>query len=78
MDHSNSKKAEIKTLCTKCQNPITCSWPEEMDLDGKKVTAWEFMSAVLMSEDAEILCDECSDEFDYFNIFKNTDTVETI
>ena len=49
----------IKTLCTRCQTPITCEWSDEMTFGGEKVTAQEYMAKALQSERVFIACDKC-------------------
>ena len=53
----------IKTLCTSCQHPLTCEWPNQMNWQGETVSAIEYMANALNSDDVQILCDECLDNF---------------
>lgn len=53
----------IKTLCTCCQQPLTCEWPNQMNWQGETVSAIEYMANALNSDDVQILCDECLDNF---------------
>jgi hypothetical protein len=52
----------IKTLCTRCQAPMTCDWPEEMNWGGQTVPAEQYMANALNSDYAVIACDKCLDE----------------
>jgi hypothetical protein len=54
-------KTLIKTLCTRCQEPMTCEWPEEMNWAGEVVTAHQYMANALNSRDVMITCDACLD-----------------
>ena len=53
----------IKTLCTNCQDPLECHWPERMNWGGENVSAIEYMANAINSDDVKILCDQCLDEF---------------
>jgi len=52
----------IKTLCTRCQTPMTCEWPEEMNWAGETVSAAQYMANALNSDYSFIACDKCLDE----------------
>jgi hypothetical protein len=54
-------KVLIKTLCTRCLEPLVCEWPEEMNWGGNTVTAHEYMANAMNSEDVKICCDDCLD-----------------
>lgn len=49
----------LKTLCTKCQNPMECIWPAETTFGGVKCTAAEYMAKALESGCVGIYCDNC-------------------
>lgn len=52
----------LKTLCTRCQAPITCEWPDNMTFGGESVTPTEYMAMALQSERVSIVCDQCLSE----------------
>ena len=52
----------IKTLCTNCQDPLECHWPERMNWGGENVSAIEYMANAINSDDVQILCNQCLDE----------------
>lgn len=62
-----SNLTSIKTLCTNCLGPMTCEWPNEMNWQGQTVSAIEYMAYALNSEDSQILCDQCLDNYDIFD-----------
>ena len=49
----------IKTLCTRCQKPITLEWPDRMDFGGETVTAQEYLDRALSSNSVYVACDDC-------------------
>lgn len=49
----------IKTLCTKCQKPMKCFWPEKTTWGGVECTASEYMAKAILSENVGIYCDDC-------------------
>lgn len=49
----------IRTLCSKCQAPLTCKWPERMKCGEDDVSAEEYMARALRSERVLICCDAC-------------------
>lgn len=49
----------LKTLCTRCQAPIICEWPDKMTFGGDPVTPAEYMSKALQSERVLVVCNNC-------------------
>jgi hypothetical protein len=52
----------IKTLCTRCQQPLDCNWPTEMTFAGQPCTAEEYMAKTLTTENVGVYCDDCLDK----------------
>lgn len=50
---------ELATLCSRCQRPLKCEWPDEMTFGGEPVAATEYMARALRSNAVLIVCDEC-------------------
>lgn len=58
-DPPEGKVVTLRTLCTECQTPIVCEWPEEMSWAGLSVTPQEYMANAIRNQSTEILCDAC-------------------
>lgn len=52
----------LKTLCTRCQQPLECHWPAEMTFAGEPCTAEEYMAKTLRAENVGVYCDDCLDK----------------
>ena len=58
---------KMKTLCTRCLDPLEVEWSEEMNWRGETVTAQQYMANALNSEFIKICCDTCLDEMPDFD-----------
>ena len=56
---------KLKTLCTRCQQPLECNWPAEMIFAGEPCTAEEYMAKTLMGENLGVYCDACLDKMPF-------------
>lgn len=52
----------LNTLCTRCQAPLECQWPDECSFGGELCTPEEYMAKALRSESVMICCDKCLSE----------------
>jgi len=50
---------ELKTLCTKCQKPVTCFWGPGTTFAGEPCTPEELMAKTLASGTGGVYCDDC-------------------
>lgn len=56
---SPADAVNLKTRCTKCQQPLDCHWPPAMTFGGESCTPEEYMAKALQSENVGIYCDDC-------------------
>jgi hypothetical protein len=67
---------KMKTLCTRCLDPLEVEWSEEMNWGGETVTAQQYMANALNSESIQICCDTCLDEMPDFDFNDSSLVVE--
>jgi hypothetical protein len=70
-----SNLVNIKTLCTICQEPLVCEWPEEMNWAGENVSATQYMANALNSDFVKICCDKCLDEMPDYEMAEMMDLI---
>lgn len=52
----------IKTLCSRCREPLICEWPDMMTFGGRAVSPIDYMSAALRTRNVLVCCDKCLSE----------------
>ncbi len=52
----------LRTLCTRCQVPLVCEWPDPMEFGGEMMPAAEAMARSIRNPFVYIACDKCLGE----------------
>lgn len=50
---------ELKTLCSKCLNPLTLHWPSIVTFGGERMKAVEALQRSLLNDKVLVCCDSC-------------------
>lgn len=53
---------EMKTICTRCKEPLTLHWPSIVEFGGEKMRAQDALAASLRNDSVWICCDKCLTE----------------